>query len=51
MKFRANRTKFCRHRKVDDVAAAKTRHRTETGIVVTDIAKMLGVSCATEYRY
>jgi DNA invertase Pin-like site-specific DNA recombinase len=40
-----------RPRKVDDAAAAKARNLREKGINATDIAKMLGVSRATVYRY
>lgn len=38
-------------RKVDDADAAKARSLREKGITATDIAKMLGVSRATVYRY
>ena len=38
-------------RKVDDVGAAKARQLREKGIAATDIAKMLGISRATVYRY
>ena len=48
---RANGTKFGRPRKIDDAAAAKARQLREKGIAATDIAKMLGVSRATVYRY
>jgi DNA invertase Pin-like site-specific DNA recombinase len=48
---RANGTKFGRPRKVDDADAAKARQLREKGIAATDIAKMLGVSRATVYRY
>jgi DNA invertase Pin-like site-specific DNA recombinase len=51
MKVRANATKFGRPRKVDDTDAAKARRLREKGIAATDIAKMLGVSRATVYRY
>jgi predicted transcriptional regulator len=40
-----------RPRKVDDADAAKARKLREKGITATDIAKMLGVSRATVYRY
>ena len=40
-----------RPRKVDDAAAAKARQLRDKGIAATDIAKMLGVSRATAYRY
>jgi len=48
---RANGTKFGRPRKVDDADAAKARQLRDKGIPATDIAKMLGVSHATVYRY
>jgi DNA invertase Pin-like site-specific DNA recombinase len=48
---RANGTTFGRPRKVDDADAAKARQLREKGITATDIAKMLGVSRATVYRY
>ena len=38
-------------RKVDDADAAKAHQLREKGITATDIAKMLGVSRATAYRY
>ena len=38
-------------RKADDADAAKARQLREKGIAATDIAKMLGVSRATAYRY
>jgi len=38
-------------RKVDDADAAKARQLRDKGISATDIAKMLGVSRATVYRY
>jgi AcrR family transcriptional regulator len=38
-------------RKVDDADAAKARSLRDKGIAATDIAKMLGVSRATIYRY
>ena len=47
----ANGRKGGRPRKVDDVDAAKARKLREKGITATDIAKMLGVSRATVYRY
>ncbi|MCU1701343.1 MAG: site-specific recombinase, invertase Pin [Mycobacterium sp.] len=40
-----------RPRKVDDAAAAKAHSLRDKGINATDIAKMLGVSRATVYRY
>jgi DNA invertase Pin-like site-specific DNA recombinase len=40
-----------RPRKVDDADAAKARSLREKGITANDIAKMLGVSHATVYRY
>jgi hypothetical protein len=40
-----------RPRKVDDATATKARNLRDKGIVATDIAKMLGVSRATVYRY
>ena len=46
----ANGRKGGRPRKVDD-AAAKARQLRQKGITATDIAKMLGVSRATVYRY
>jgi predicted transcriptional regulator len=36
---------------VDDADAAKARQLRDKGIPATDIAKMLGVSRATAYRY
>jgi len=36
---------------VDDADAAKARQLRENGITASDIAKMLGVSRATVYRY
>ena len=48
---RVNGTKFGRPRKVDDADAAKARQLRQKGITATDIAKMLGVSRATVYRY
>lgn len=47
----ANGRKGGRPRKVDDAHAAKARSHREKGIAATDIAKMLGVSRATVYRY
>jgi DNA invertase Pin-like site-specific DNA recombinase len=47
----ANGRKGGRPRKVNDAAAAKARSLRAKGIVATDIAKMLGVSRATVYRY
>jgi DNA invertase Pin-like site-specific DNA recombinase len=47
----ANGRKGGRPRKVDDADAAKARNLREKGINATDIAKMLGVSRATVYRY
>jgi DNA invertase Pin-like site-specific DNA recombinase len=47
----ANGRKGGRPRKVDDADAAKARQLREKGITATDIAKMLGVSRATVYRY
>jgi DNA invertase Pin-like site-specific DNA recombinase len=47
----ANGRKGGRPRKVDDAAAAKARSMREKGINASDIAKMLGVSRATVYRY
>jgi DNA invertase Pin-like site-specific DNA recombinase len=40
-----------RPRKVDDAHAAKAHSLRDKGITATDIAKMLGVSRATVYRY
>jgi DNA invertase Pin-like site-specific DNA recombinase len=40
-----------RPRKVDDAAATKARSLRDEGVNATDIAKMLGVSRATMYRY
>ena len=40
-----------RPRKVDDADAAKARQLRQKGIAASDIAKMLGVSRATVYRY
>jgi predicted transcriptional regulator len=36
---------------VDDADAAKARSLRDKGVTSTDIAKMLGVSRATVYRY
>lgn len=47
----ANGRKGGRPRKVDDADAAKARNLRAKGIAATDIAKMLGVSRATVYRY
>ena len=47
----ANGRKGGRPRKVDDTDAAKARQLRDKGIAATDIAKMLGVSRATAYRY
>jgi DNA invertase Pin-like site-specific DNA recombinase len=47
----ANGRKGGRPRKVDDAAATKARSMREKGITASDIAKMLGVSRATVYRY
>ena len=47
----ANGRKGGRFRKIDDADAAKARQRREKGIPASDIAKMLGVSRATVYRY
>ena len=47
----ANGRKGGRPRKVDDADAAKARQLRAKGIAATDIAKMLGVSRATAYRY
>jgi DNA invertase Pin-like site-specific DNA recombinase len=47
----ANGRKGGRPRKVDDAAATKARSLRDKGINATDIAKMLGVSRATVYRY
>jgi Helix-turn-helix domain of resolvase/Resolvase, N terminal domain len=47
----ANGRKGGRPRKVDDAAATKARTLREKGINAADIAKMLGVSRATVYRY
>ena len=47
----ANGRKGGRPRKVDDADAAKAHQLREKGITASDIAKMLGVSRATVYRY
>lgn len=47
----ANGRKGGRPRKVDDAAATKARSLREKGITAADIARMLGVSRATIYRY
>jgi DNA invertase Pin-like site-specific DNA recombinase len=47
----ANGRKGGRPRKVDDAAAAKARSLRDKGINAIDIAKILGVSRATVYRY
>ena len=47
----ANARKGGRPRKVDDADAAKARQLRQKGITATDIAKMVGVSRATVYRY
>jgi DNA invertase Pin-like site-specific DNA recombinase len=47
----ANGRKGGRPRKVNDAAAAKARSLRDKGITAADIAKMLGVSRATVYRY
>jgi DNA invertase Pin-like site-specific DNA recombinase len=47
----ANGRKGGRPRKVDAADAAKARSLRDKGITATDIAKMLGVSRATIYRY
>lgn len=47
----ANGRKGGRPRKVDDSDAAKARQLKEKDIAALDIAKMLGVSRATVYRY
>jgi DNA invertase Pin-like site-specific DNA recombinase len=47
----SNGRKSRRPRKVDDADAAKARSLRAKGINATDIAKMLGVSRATVYRY
>lgn len=47
----ANGRKGGRPRKIDDADAMKARNLRDKGIAATDIAKMLGVSRATVYRY
>jgi len=47
----ANGRKGGRPRIVDDATATKARNLREKGVAATDIAKMLGVSRATVYRY
>lgn len=47
----ANGRKGGRPRKVDDADAAKARTLRDKGVRAADIAKMLGVSRATTYRY
>ena len=47
----ANGRQGGRPRKVDDADAAKARQLRDKGITATDIARMLGVSRATVYRY
>lgn len=47
----ANGRKGGRPRKVDDADAAKARSFRDKGLSANDIAKMLGVSRATVYRY
>jgi DNA invertase Pin-like site-specific DNA recombinase len=47
----ANGRKGGRPRKINDAEAAKARQLREKGITAADIAKMLGVSRATVYRY
>lgn len=47
----ANGRRGGRPRKVDDADAAKARSMREKGLNATDIAKMLGVSRASVYRY
>jgi DNA invertase Pin-like site-specific DNA recombinase len=47
----ANGRKGGRPRKVDDAAASKACSLRDEGVSATDIAKMLGVSRATVYRY
>jgi DNA invertase Pin-like site-specific DNA recombinase len=47
----ANGRKGGRPRKVDYADAAKARPLRDKGITATDIAKVLGVSRATVYRY
>ena len=47
----SNGRKGGRPRKVDDADAVKARSLRDRGVGATDIAKMLGVSRATVYRY
>ncbi len=47
----ANGPKGGRPRKVDDADTAKARSLRNKGVTASDIAKMLGVSRATVYRY
>ncbi len=47
----ANGRRGGRPRKVDNADAAKARALRDKGVVAADIAKMLGVSRATAYRY
>jgi DNA invertase Pin-like site-specific DNA recombinase len=47
----ANGRRGGRPRIVDDAAATKARNLREKGVTAIDIAKMLGVSRATVYRY
>ena len=47
----ANGRKGGRPRKIDAADAAKARNLRDKGVTATDIAKMLGVSRATVYRY
>jgi DNA invertase Pin-like site-specific DNA recombinase len=47
----ANGRKGGRPRKVDEADAIKARTLRDKGVIATDIAKMLGVSRATVYRY
>ncbi|MCW2559988.1 MAG: site-specific recombinase, invertase Pin [Mycobacterium sp.] len=47
----ANGRKGGRPRKINDADTVKARNLRDKGIAATDIAKMLGVSCATVYRY
>lgn len=47
----SNGRKGGRPRKVDDAAAVKARSFREKGIAANDIAKLMGVSRATVYRY
>ncbi|MUL76452.1 recombinase family protein [Mycolicibacterium sp. CBMA 226] len=47
----ANGRKGGRRRQVDDAGVAKARALRDKGVTATDVAKMLGVSRATVYRY